>query len=402
MIIQDSDKGIAVLCDAQGAVRTVLRDDLGLTERIPPGTDIFRIADSSSEEKARQFLSALQQRQAAFDWEIVVPYEGALRLMHFVGGQAEGGFLIVAASTRNGLARINEDLMQINNEQMNNLRAVTKELAVAARGRADRDATLFNELSRVNNELANLQREMTKQNIELEKLNRQKNELLGMAAHDLRNPLGVILTYSEFLESEATEALTEEQRDFVTTIKEMSEFMLRMINDLLDVTTIEAGRLRLDLRPADLVRLIRRNVALNRVLAAKKEIEVSFTPFAATLVFPFDAAKIEQVMNNLIGNAVKFSHRGTRVQIRLTYEDDIARVEVEDQGQGIPEGEMHKLFKPFGTASVRGTAGEQSTGLGLAIVRKIVEGHGGRIWVESEVGKGSTFYFTLPVTAPAA
>jgi CheY-like chemotaxis protein/nitrogen-specific signal transduction histidine kinase len=261
----------------------------------------------------------------------------------------------------------------------------------------DRDRGLLEDLSRVNNELVNLERAMVKKNVELEKSNEQKNRVLGVAAHDLRNPLGVILSYSEFLEESARGVLNAEQREFVAVIKSTSEFMLRLVTDLLDVTAIEAGRLTLDRHPTDLSQLVRHNVALNAVLAKRKEIIVELDPLPALPTILLDPGKIEQVLNNLITNAVKFSHRGSRVRVRLTCADALVTVAVEDQGQGIPAADLSKLFTPFGKASVRTTAGEHSTGLGLAIVRNIVDGHGGRIWLESEVGKGSTFFFTLPV-----
>jgi len=135
---------------------------------------------------------------------------------------------------------------------------------------------------------------------------------------------------------------------------------------------------------------------LNSVLAAKKGIDIFFKPPSKLPELTFDENKIEQVLNNLIGNAVKFSHRGTRVFVRLESTAYEVTVSIEDEGQGIPVADLTKLFKPFSKASVRTTGGEQSTGLGLAIVRRIIEGHGGRVWVESEVGKGSTFSFTLP------
>ena len=108
------------------------------------------------------------------------------------------------------------------------------------------------------------------------------------------------------------------------------------------------------------------------------------------------------MLNNLIGNAVKFSHGDTEVRVRLSLDDRCATVAIQDQGQGIPPLELPKLFQPFGRLSVLSTAGERSTGMGLAICRRIVEGHGGRIQAESTVGRGSTFSFTLPVAAPLA
>lgn len=392
------ERGIVLVCDRDGNVQRVVRDDLGLSVRVHAGSHLNDLVDLGVREKIANFLAELQTRQAAYDWEITVPVDGTLLPLHFSGARLEAEYLVVAAPSRDGLAHLNEQLMLIGNEQANAFRTTAKDLALAVGQRAERDDGVYEELSRLNNEMANLQREMAKKNAELEQLNEQKNRLVGMAAHDLRNPLGVILSYSEFLETEAAAVLNEEQREFVTTIKETSEFMLRMVTDLLDVAAIEAGRLNLDRQPADLAQIIRRNVTLNRVLAAKKHIAVEFEPPASQPKLTVDAGKVEQVLNNLIGNAIKFSHRGSRVRVRMTCANEAVTVAVQDEGQGIPASELSKLFKPFSTLSVRSTGGEHSTGLGLAIARRIVEGHGGRIWVDSEVGKGSTFSFTLPVT----
>mgnify|MGYP003456848650 FL=1 len=113
-----------------------------------------------------------------------------------------------------------------------------------------------------------------------------------------------------------------------------------------------------------------------------------------------DATKIEQVLNNLVSNAVKYSHAGTAVRVSVGAVGKEIVVAVRDQGQGIPGAELSKLFQPFSRTSVKSTAGEKSTGLGLAITHKIVEGHGGRIWVDSRQGEGSTFSFSLPLSPP--
>jgi signal transduction histidine kinase/methanogenic corrinoid protein MtbC1 len=390
-------RGIVLTCDRLGLVQRVVSDDLDLAVRVPVGASLAGLVDEAVKEKIAGFLAELQARDAAFDWEITVPVHGMLQPLHFAGARVDAGFMVLAARSRNGLSTLCDELMRINNEQTNLFRSTAKELTLAVEERAKRDDAVYEELSQLNNEMANLQRELARKNAELTRLNEQKNRLLGMAAHDLRSPLGVICTYAEFLEAEVLPILNEEQRDFVITIRETSEFMLRLVTDLLDVSTIESGQLNLERQPADLAALIRRNATLNRVLAARKQIAVECDLPSALPAISYDAGKIEQVLNNLIGNAVKFSHPGTRVQIRLGLADGVATVAVQDQGQGIPAKDLDKLFTPFGKTSVRSTAGEQSTGLGLAIARRIVEGHGGRIWVESEVGRGSTFFFTLPV-----
>jgi len=390
-------RGLALLCDPAGNVVRVLRDDLGLAARMPPGSPLADLADPEVREKVGRFIAELRERQAAYDWEITVSVDGELHLLHFAGAQIAEGLLVVGACSRHGMAQMSDEMMQINNEQANAQRATAKDLSLATGHRRERDDAQYDELTQVNNELANLHRELARTNAELAKLNEQKNRFVGMAAHDLRSPLGVILTYSEFLEIEAGPVLSEEQREFVSTIKTTSEFMLRLVSDLLDVSSIESGQLTLDLRPVDLAELVRRHVALNRVLATPKAIAVECEPPSALPTVLADAGKLEQVLNNLIGNAVKFSHRDTRVIARVTSADGFATVAVQDQGQGIPAAELPRLFKVFGKSSVRSTAGEPSTGLGLAICRRIIESHGGRIGVESTVGRGSTFFFTLPL-----
>jgi signal transduction histidine kinase len=394
--LSDDDRGIAIVSAPDGTVARIVRGELGLPVPVPLGTTLVGLMEEGSREKARNFLAAVNERQAAFDWQMTMNVAGRPTPMHFAATAHDGLLFIVAARSGPGLVRVSEELSSINNEQTNALRAALKDLSLQDDRRQVRDRDLYDDLSRLNNELTNLEREMVKKNVELEKLNEQKNRVLGMAAHDLRSPLGIIHSYSEFLEDEAGDVLNAEQREFVAVIKATSEFMLQMVTDILDVTAIEAGRLRLALKPTDLAALVTHNVTLNRVLASRKGIAVVLDEVPPLPTIALDGGKIDQVLNNLIGNAVKFSHRDSTVRVHLSLTPAFVTVAIEDRGQGIPAAERSHLFTPFGTASVRGTGGEQSTGLGLAIARNIVEGHGGRIWLESEVGHGSTFFFTLP------
>ncbi len=240
--------------------------------------------------------------------------------------------------------------------------------------------------------------ELAAKNAELLQLNEFKNQMLGMAAHDLRNPLAVIHTASSFLATDSSKTLSEEKRtDFMHRIHANSEFMVKLIDDLLDVARIESGKLELELEPTELCRLIDDSLSINRVLAEQKNIKLEFAAECVVPPLPLDRNKMAQVINNLVTNALKFSQSGTSVRVSAARENGRVVVAVADQGQGIPADELSKLFRPFGKTSVRSTAGEKSTGLGLAISRRIVEAHGGNIWAESEVGRGSVFRFSLPV-----
>jgi signal transduction histidine kinase len=251
-------------------------------------------------------------------------------------------------------------------------------------------------LLEINQELHNLGRELQKKNADLKKLNDQKNKFLGIAAHDLRNPLAIIMGYGEFLIDDLQEKLSPDQRTMLMTIRHTSEFMLQLLNELLDISRIESGNLNIAPEKTDFVALVRENTELNRVIAGKKDISIQLEIMEDIPEIMLDPLKITQVLHNLVGNAIKYSFPGTKICIRVFRSGQYLTVAVEDQGQGIAPEDLERLFKPFESIRKKGTSGEKSTGLGLAIVRNIIFGHQGKIWVESQLGKGSAFYFALP------
>jgi signal transduction histidine kinase len=391
--------GIAFLCGEQGSVLDVLYDGLGIAGEAILGRPFVLLVDRDSVAKALNFLVEVKTQGAMSDCELNIPFRDDLATLHFAGVAADGRVLLVGAPTGNGILQLCESLLQVDNEQVNPVRAALKGHVDAIRAQAGRDNRVYDELSQLNNELVTLQRELVKKNVELEKLNQLKNQFLGMAAHDLRTPLDLIWSYSEFLLDE-TAGYGPEQRRFLSIIHSSSEFMLHLIDDLLDISAIESGKLELDLAPGDLGPLAERNVALNGLLAEKKGIRLSLQRDEEVPRMLFDASKIEQVLNNFISNAVKYSYPGSLVEVSIRRGEGGVVLAVQDHGQGIPSEEMDQLFQVFGKTSVQGTAGEKSTGLGLAIARRIVLEHGGKIWVESQEGRGSTFYVWLPVAPP--
>ncbi len=231
------------------------------------------------------------------------------------------------------------------------------------------------------------------QNRELMELNEVKNRFLGIAAHDLRNPLISIRGLSELMIK--MDLSTEKRSVFLGTINQVSNQMLRLVNDLLDISVIESGRFDLHLKQADLSQLAAERAGLVEEIAREKGI-VLVTELPEVASLPMDSDRIGQVIDNLLTNAIKFSNAGTT--IRLVTRTVVSGVEVamEDQGPGIPKEDLGKLFGTFQKLSVQPTGGEKSTGLGLSIVKKIVEAHQGEIRVASKVGSGSTFTVSLP------
>jgi signal transduction histidine kinase len=248
-------------------------------------------------------------------------------------------------------------------------------------------------------ELVRLRRQLVKKNTELEKV-RDTSRTLGMTAHDLRNSTSGILNASEYLLGDA-DGLAEDQLLLLRSITASSRFMLSLINDIVQLSTMEAGELRLALQPTDFVLLAEQNLSRNRLLADKKQIRLELRVDGALPLVRIDPLRMNQAVDNLVTNAIKFSEPGTKIEIRMHAQNDVVGIAVRDEGPGITAAERGTVFKLFRRGKCGPASQTPGTGLGLAITKRIVQAHGGRIELESQVGKGSTFTVTIPVAINA-
>ncbi len=242
------------------------------------------------------------------------------------------------------------------------------------------------------------QQELLKEkNEKLEQLNEEKNRYLGVAAHDLMTPLGAIHSFSEFLLSDGEiKQITQSKREILGVINKTSRNSLNMVRNLLDISKIDAGSINLNIQMHDYVEFLRQTITLSQILADRKEIKIILEAGSKGITAEFDDEYMREAMDNLLSNAVKYSHPGSSVRVRISEKASMITTEVMDAGVGIPEDEIHKLFKPFSRSSAKATSGEKATGLGLATVKKVVEEHKGQVGVSSQPGEGSTFYFSFP------
>ena len=241
------------------------------------------------------------------------------------------------------------------------------------------------------------QRELEIKNAELAKLNQEKNYFLGVASHDLRNPIGNIISLVHILEDELGDSLSLEMKEMLQMMHDSGRDMLELLNNLLDVSKIESGSMNLNLKSDSIAGTIQKSINDNIRTANAKSIILDYNIADNIPQVAFDKVHLQQVLNNLISNAIKFSFGNTHVEINVIQKENDVVISVKDQGQGIPSNDIHRVFMPFARTSVASTNGEKSTGLGLTIAKRIVEAHGGNIWLSSEVGKGTTFFFSLPI-----
>jgi signal transduction histidine kinase len=239
--------------------------------------------------------------------------------------------------------------------------------------------------------------ELAAKNEALSRLNEEKNRFVGIVAHDLRSPLSAAVMWAETLRLRLGDRLSPDNLGYLDAIHTTIWRVIRLVEELLDVTQIEAGHLRLAREPTDLAAIVRDALALHRLLAEGRRVAVQLTETPGLPLLAVDPGRIRQVIDNLLSNAVKYSPEGATVSVRLTGTGEGVVMAVEDQGPGIPVEDWESLFRYFGRTSVPLPQGERSTGLGLAICRRIVEAHGGRIWFETAPGRGSTFFFSLPL-----
>ena len=225
---------------------------------------------------------------------------------------------------------------------------------------------------------------------------RAREDVLSVVSHDLGNPLAAIrLCAAALLESPPTQL--EEQRNLLQAIGNSADWMSRLIQDLLDVSTIEVGRMSIERRTETLVPILGQALAMFKPQAEERGVQLSVTCDPDVAPVHGDAARLVQVLANLIGNSLKFTERGGTVDVHASMRDDEVILAVKDSGSGIPAEQVPHIFKRYYTR--RRGASKSGSGLGLSIARGIVEAHGGRIWVESCVGKGTTFYISLPASS---
>lgn len=223
-----------------------------------------------------------------------------------------------------------------------------------------------------------------------------KNQFIGTTVHDLRNPINGINGLTRLLLDAMSGELNSEQRELIEYINDASQHMNSMVNDLLDISQIEAGKLLLVKTDADLVGLVEKSVRVHGITAKHKSITLHSLCDKIDS-FSFDSRRILQVLDNLLTNAIKFSPAGKSIEVTLKMDGDFVVVGVHDHGPGVSPDEEALLFETYARTSAQPTGGESSVGLGLPIVKRIVETHQGQVWVESDPGHGASFYFSLPI-----
>lgn len=366
--------GLALVCAPDGAVQRIAR---AMLEGAPVAASLCDSVEPSSADACRLFLRGVMRNGFARS----TPLRIGTRDVHCFGLRHEETILIAGvidpataaafAESIDGFARLAEEIRRTHSTYQ-----------------------LYEELALANNELVTAQRELARTVAELQRLNAFKDELLGMAAHDLRNPLSANAAFIAFLLHDS-EHLSDDNRTLLDRLRTNSEYMLRLVESVLDFAAIQSGHVRLQAEESALEEIAAGVVETMRIIAEGKGVSIAYVVEDALPRLRVDRIKIAQALQNLVANAVQYSPSGAAVDVRLRTCLGGVEVEVEDRGPGIPPEELPQLFKPFTRLSTITLTKQRSVGLGLAITRRLVEAHGGTIDVRSEVGVGSVFVVRL-------
>jgi signal transduction histidine kinase/CheY-like chemotaxis protein len=358
------------------------REEIGLTLGGDEQTIGWaRIGMSLSLKRVEETVANVNRTMAGVTFlVIVVGVLVAVLLVRFIVRPLRA---LADAAQRIGEGELDMKVAVTSRDEIGELATSFNTMTVALRAREADNSRLFQALGETNQRL--------------EAASRHKSQFLANMSHELRTPLNAIIGFSEILLTEAPAGLSaEERQEFQQHILTSGRHLLRLINDILDLSKVEAGRMSLQLEPFPVAPIVEEVLASLQPLAAKKGLEVATSLDPRLDVLVADPGKVKQILYNLLSNAIKFTPAGGRLGVRATRDGQEAQFTVWDTGIGIPAQEHERIFEEFQQLQAMAGKEYEGTGLGLALARKFVELHGGRIWVESEPGQGSSFTFVLP------
>ena len=273
-------------------------------------------------------------------------------------------------------------------------------MAASVQQREGQLRTHAEELDRLNRQLVLQQEQLREINVQLQAASRHKSQFLANMSHELRTPLNAIIGFSEILSDESVKGVgPDERKEFIGNILTSGRHLLGVINEILDLSKIEAGKIILSPEWFSVRDVLAEILQTLQPLATKKGITIEIILDPQLSRFNADMVKFKQILYNLLSNAIKFTPEGGRVYVRASVKERWAEFSVRDTGIGIRAEDQDRIFEEFQHVEMGAARQHEGTGLGLTLAKKYVEIHGGRIWVESEVGKGSTFTFILPLEA---
>ena len=395
---REKKNGLYLVCNKNGQIVDVLFDSYGLMPKELLPMPLFNILDKESISKSSAFWNDIQNLEFVSGYELLVTRDEKASLpLKFSAGNFNDQIWIIAASRDEDLNNMLEEMVLMNNEQQNIIRRTEKKLSEVSKSVDQISFDSYDEISKVNNELVNAQRKLIKQNEEihqlnsqLEKSNRELEHFAYSVSHDLKEPLRMIKSFMRLLKERYGDQLDERANKYIHFAVDGSERMNLLIGDLLEFSRI--GRQNHEFTKADLNDVLEKVTMLLGSFIEEQNALVNWHELPWIVC---QKMQMEQLFSNLITNSMKYRKESEPPVVEISCEEKPGEwlFAVSDNGKGIDPKYHTVVFDLFRRIDVSDRS--EGTGMGLAICKKIVEQHGGKIWVESEAGKGSTFCFTI-------
>jgi len=394
----NTENSLYLICDHNAKITEVLFDDLKLISKDKLPSEFSNLLDKESFAKAADFWEEILKREFVTDYELLVKRKKKESIpLKFSAGIFSNRVWVMAASRDAALESMLKEMMLINNEQQNLIRTAEKKLSRLKSEPGDHQIDLYDEITRVNNELVNTQRNLIKKNEEVLKLNKQlrkSNEELEHFAyavsHDLKEPLRMVRSFMKLLENKYGDQLDEKATKYINFAVDGAERMSLLIDDLLEYSRV--GRQGESLQETDLNIVLESVKGLHESTIETTGASIEWSEMPTIIC---EKIHIQQVFNNLVSNSLKYNLENTVPKIEITFEEQPGswKFSVKDNGIGVDPDNYSVIFDLFRRADYK--SDKSGSGIGLAICKKVVQQHQGEIWVESKKDEGSTFHFTI-------
>jgi signal transduction histidine kinase len=401
MALSPQNAAIVLLSRTNGTLIEVLYDELGVSSRIGPGTDFTELVIPSSRRKAARFLRTVQGSHSALDWELSVKLQHAVPSFFFSGCLTDDGMVIVGTKDAISDVPISADLVAAAGESAGGLKQAFTEFGARRDAMVAKERSLNFRLSQLEQAMAHSQAEHGEAGLARRATGSKQIRVLEMAAHDLQNPISGVLAATQFLIEDAADRLDPRQVSLLHSIGSSSRTMLRVLDDMLEIPTIDAALPHMDFQPTDLRTLVEQSVSMVRPVAEQRRVQVELTAGDGIPPLSADPVRMSQVLQDLLAAAVKWSRPGGRVALTVTARWNHAVITIANDGPDSSAEAVKYLLGPHDLRRLKGGLAEARAALTLGRVKRIIEAHRGTTQAESSQDQGFALTLTLPIARRA-
>jgi signal transduction histidine kinase len=401
MALTPQNAAVALLCRPNGTLTEVIYDEVGLPPRLAPGADFTALVVASNLRKATRFLRTIQASRSALDWELNVKLPYGVTSLFFSGCVTDGGLVIIGTKEALAASTFPGQLLAAAETTPLNVKQALTDLGVRRDAKASSQRTLSQRLSQLEQFLARSHSEAVEACLPTRKIGSKQIRILEMAAHDLRNPVSGVLAASQFLLEDAASRLEEHQIALLRSIGSSSRLMLRLLEDMLEIPSIDSTDMKMYFQVTDIRSLVEQSVSMIRPLAEPRRIRIEVSADTEVPTLPADPVRMSQALHDLLASAIRWSQSGGKVTVSVSARRDYAVVAIVNENPEVSADAVKHLLAPVDLRRLKGGLAEARMALTLASVKRTIDAHRGVIQSESDVDKGATITVMLPISRRA-